>query len=93
MKRNLELMKQMINWQAEDVSKSFTALGNAYKEYYAHMAMFVNDELYTELWFCEGTLEKLKKAEADTEHQIYTLRRLIDDYKEAKAMERRADEK
>lgn len=92
MRKNLDFMKQMVNWQADEVSKSFTALGHAYKEYYAYMAMFVNDELYTELWFNEGTLKKLKEAEKNTEHQIYILRRLIDEYKEAKALEeRRAD--
>lgn len=93
MKKNLDFMKQMVKWQADEVSKSFTALGNAYKEYYTYMAMLVNDELYTELWFNEGTLKKLKDAEKDVEHQIYMLRRLIDDYNEAKALdERRADE-
>lgn len=93
MKRNLELMKQMVKWQAEEVSKSYVALGNAYKDFFIYMAMIVDDECNTELWFNGHTLEKLKEAEKDTEHQTYMLRRLIDDYKEAKALaERRANE-
>lgn len=92
MKRNLEMAKQMVKWQAEAVTESYTALGNAYKEFFTYMAMFVDDECNTELWFDGHTWEKLKEAEKDTEHQTYMLRRLIDDYKEAKVLERRADE-
>ena len=93
MKRNLEMAKQMVKWQAEEVTKSYTALGNAYKDFFGYMAMLVDDECNTELWFYGNTFEKLKEAEKDTEHQTYMLRRLIDDYKEAKALaERRADE-
>lgn len=92
MKRNLEMAKQMVKWQAEEVTKSYTALGNAYKDFFTYMAMFVDDECNTELWFDGHTWEKLKEAEKDTEHQTYMLRRLIDDYKEAKVLERRADD-
>lgn len=93
MKRNLEMAKQMVKWQAEEVTKSYTALGNAYKDFFGYMAMLVDDECNTELWFDGYAFEKLKEAEKNTEHQTYMLRRLIDDYKEAKALaERRADE-
>lgn len=92
MKRNLEMMKQLVKWQAEEVTKSYTALGNAYKDFFGYMAMLVDDECTMELWFDGYSWEKLKEAEKNTEHQTYMLRRLIDEYKEAKALaERRAD--